>query len=70
MRHPGSLLKELDLDKARLLEDFVDLADLEFVAGSMGPKVEACRRFVEATGFPDAIDSLTEVAVVPSEGVS
>jgi carbamate kinase len=48
-------LRRLDLD---------DLAHLEFAPGSMGPKVEACRRFVEATGFPAAIGSLAEAAAV------
>jgi carbamate kinase len=41
-----------------------ELADLEFAAGSMGPKVEACRRFVEATGHAAAIGSLTAAAAV------
>lgn len=48
-------LRELALD---------DLPHLEFAAGSMGPKIEACRRFVEATGHPAAIGSLTAVAAV------
>lgn len=44
--------------------DLHDLAHLEFAAGSMGPKVEACRRFVKATGFPAHIGSLVEAAAV------
>jgi len=41
-----------------------DLDRLEFPAGSMGPKIAACRRFTEATGRPAAIGSLTEAAAV------
>jgi carbamate kinase len=44
--------------------DLDDLAHLEFAAGSMGPKVEACRRFVAATGHAAAIGSLTAAAAV------
>jgi carbamate kinase len=44
--------------------DLEDLAGLEFAAGSMGPKIEACRRFAEATGFPAAIGSLTDVEAI------
>lgn len=34
------------------------LRDMTFATGSMGPKVEAACRFVEATGYPAAIGSL------------
>jgi carbamate kinase len=34
----------------------------EFVAGSMGPKVEAACRFVEATGGRAAIGSLSDLS--------
>ncbi|WNV87454.1 carbamate kinase [Umezawaea sp. Da 62-37] len=44
--------------------DLDELAHLEFAAGSMGPKVEACRRFVAATGHAAAIGSLTAAAAV------
>ncbi|WNV84793.1 carbamate kinase [Umezawaea sp. Da 62-37] len=44
--------------------DLDDLSHLEFAAGSMGPKVEACRRFVAATGHAAAIGSLTAAAAV------
>ncbi|MEO6082947.1 MAG: carbamate kinase [Umezawaea sp.] len=44
--------------------DLDELAHLKFAAGSMGPKVEACRRFVEATGHAAAIGSLTAAAAV------
>lgn len=40
------------------------LADLHFPAGSMGPKIEACRRFVSGTGHPAAIGSLEDAAAV------
>jgi carbamate kinase len=36
----------------------------EFAAGSMGPKVEAACRFVEATGTPAAIGALTDASGV------
>jgi carbamate kinase len=41
----------------------------EFAAGSMGPKVEACSRFVEATGGRAAIGSLDDVERI-LEGVT
>jgi len=37
------------------------LRGLEFPAGSMGPKVEAACRFVEATGGRAAIGALTQI---------
>jgi carbamate kinase len=49
----ATTLNRLDLDQ---------LAQLSFPAGSMGPKVAACRHFVEATGHPAAIGALTEAA--------
>jgi carbamate kinase len=33
---------------------------MDFAAGSMGPKVEAACRFVEATGMPAAIGALAD----------
>jgi carbamate kinase len=42
--------------------DIVALAAMTFPAGSMGPKVEACLRFVEASGQPAAIGALTDAA--------
>ena len=33
-----------------------------FPAGSMGPKIEACVRFVAATGHPAAIGALADAA--------
>ena len=38
------------------------LAAMTFPAGSMGPKAEACIRFVRATGQPAAIGALTDAA--------
>ena len=38
-----------------------ELRDEQFAAGSMGPKVEAAARFVEATGKRAAIGSLAEI---------
>ncbi|MET3808645.1 carbamate kinase [Nakamurella sp. UYEF19] len=49
----ATTLNRLDLDQ---------LAQLSFPAGSMGPKVTACRQFVEATGHPAAIGALTDAA--------
>jgi carbamate kinase len=40
------------------------LADLTFPAGSMRPKVEACIRFVRASGSPAAIGALGDAAAV------
>lgn len=37
------------------------LRERRFAAGSMGPKVEAAARFVEATGRPAAIGSLSDI---------
>jgi carbamate kinase len=41
-----------------------DLAELRFPAGSMGPKVTAAGRFVEATKGRAAIGSLDDAAAV------
>jgi carbamate kinase len=48
-------LPRLDLD---------ELDRLDFPAGSMGPKIAACRRFVAATGRPAAIGALADAAAV------
>jgi carbamate kinase len=42
--------------------DTAALAAMTFPAGSMGPKVEACLRFVTATGQSAAIGALTDAA--------
>jgi carbamate kinase len=39
-----------------------ELSAMTFPAGSMGPKVEACLRYVSATGQPAAIGALTDAA--------
>jgi carbamate kinase len=46
-----------------------ELRALDFAAGSMGPKVEAACRFVEATGGRAAIGSLAEAASVVAGSV-
>jgi carbamate kinase len=38
-----------------------ELRRRDFAAGSMGPKVDAAARFVEATGRPAAIGSLGDI---------
>ena len=43
-----------------------ELRSMRFASGSMGPKVEAACRFVDATGSPAAIGSLAEAAAVVS----
>jgi carbamate kinase len=42
----------------------VEVAQLALPDGSMGPKVEACRRFTEATGRKSAIGALDQVAAI------
>jgi carbamate kinase len=44
--------------------DLEELEHLTFPAGSMGPKIEACRRFVEATGSTAAIGALTDAEAI------
>jgi carbamate kinase len=46
--------------------DVEDIASMQFPAGSMGPKIEACRRFVTATGQPARIGSLADAQAVLS----
>jgi len=41
-----------------------ELRELPFAAGSMGPKVEAAVRFVEATGNRAAIGGLNEIEAI------
>ncbi|MET9226181.1 carbamate kinase [Lentzea sp. NPDC003310] len=50
-------LHHLDVDEAERLT---------FPAGSMGPKVEACRRFVRATGSTAAIGALVDAKAILS----
>ena len=47
---------------ARVTPD--DLCKFDFAAGSMGPKVQAAIRFVEATGRPAAIGSLAQIEAI------
>ncbi|MCO6007724.1 carbamate kinase [Actinoallomurus purpureus] len=44
--------------------DVESLARMDFPAGSMGPKVEACLRFVRAAGYHAAIGSITDAEAV------
>ena len=44
------------------LATVAELLALRLPAGSMGPKVEACRRFVQATGRRAAIGPLVRAA--------
>lgn len=44
--------------------DLNDLAKLSFPAGSMGPKIEACRRFVAATNQPAVIGAIDDAALL------
>ena len=44
--------------------DTADLSAMTFPAGSMGPKIEACTRFVTASGQPAAIGALTDAAAI------
>ncbi len=44
--------------------DLDELADVQFPAGSMGPKIDACRQFVAATGRAAAIGSLSDAAAI------
>jgi carbamate kinase len=61
MEHFGTpqaaALRHLDLD---------DLAGREFPAGSMGPKIAACRHFVATTGHPAAIGQLSDADAILS----
>src|SRR5918994_1681383 len=52
-----------DTPEQRRLEEVTpeDLRSMRFAAGSMGPKVEAAARFVEATGGRAAIGSLGDI---------
>lgn len=44
--------------------DIADLRAMDFPAGSMAPKVEACMRFVTATGRSAAIGALRDAPAV------
>jgi carbamate kinase len=41
-----------------------ELGEMGFPAGSMGPEIDACRRFVEATGHPAAIGAMSDAAAI------
>jgi carbamate kinase len=44
--------------------DVDTLAGVRFPAGSMGPKIEACIRFADASGHPAAIGALADAAEI------
>jgi carbamate kinase len=44
--------------------DLHELGSMQFPAGSMGPKMEACRRFVTATGHPVTIGALADTSAL------
>ena len=44
--------------------DLDELARLTFPAGSMAPKMDACRHFVEATGHPATIGALNDASAL------
>jgi carbamate kinase len=46
--------------------DIGALSAMTFPAGSMGPKVEACIRFVKASGHPAAVGALTDAPAILS----
>ncbi|WP_439664733.1 carbamate kinase [Lentzea sp. HUAS TT2] len=46
--------------------DVAEIDQLSFPAGSMGPKIEACRRFVLATGSVAAIGALADAGALLS----
>jgi carbamate kinase len=44
--------------------DLAELGTMTFPAGSMQPKIEACRRFVASTGHPASIGALADTAAL------
>jgi carbamate kinase len=61
-----AIIRDYGLPGARPIQaiDTVALSAMSFPAGSMGPKVEACIRFVTASGHPAAIGALADAADV------
>ncbi len=62
----SAVMAEFGTPDAAPLRDLTldELAGMSFPAGSMAPKIEACRRFVVATGGSAAIGSLEAAAAV------
>lgn len=61
-----AVMRDWDTPDAEPITD-IDLGSLEgmtFPAGSMGPKIEACARFVRASGRPAAIGSLRDAVAL------
>ena len=61
-----AILRDFGTDHAVALSrlSLDELAAMSLPAGSMGPKAEACRRFVSATGRPATIGAVTDVEAV------
>ncbi|MBN9619362.1 MAG: carbamate kinase [Actinobacteria bacterium] len=61
-----AVMRDFGSDHATAIDriDVAELQDLTFPAGSMGPKVEACRRFVEAGTGRAAIGALADAAAL------
>ncbi len=59
-----AVMRDFGTDQARPIQaiDLAGLDGLSFPAGSMGPKIEACSRFVRLTGRSAAIGALTDTA--------
>jgi carbamate kinase len=62
----AAVLRDWGTDAARPIRRATpsELRSLTFAAGSMGPKVEAACRFVEATGGAAGIGSLEDAAAI------
>ena len=61
-----AVLRDFGTDHAVALSrlSLDELAGMSLPAGSMGPKAEACRRFVSTTGRPATIGAVTDAAAV------
>lgn len=61
-----AVLRDFGTDHATTLSrlDVAELVGMDLPAGSMGPKAEACRRFVDATGRPATIGAVSDAAAV------
>lgn len=61
----AAVMRDFGAARARPLSqlDLDNLSAMHFPAGSMAPKIEACRRFVAAIGQSAAIGSMSEVEV-------
>ncbi|MFJ8962561.1 carbamate kinase [Lentzea sp. NPDC102401] len=64
----SAVMSDFGLPSEEPLHDLAleELEQLSFPAGSMGPKIEACRRFVQATGAAAAIGALIDAEAILS----